>query len=212
MIILGVDPAISCGWCIASYSSPSSCAEIIDCGHVELAKSEYTGDMCIELQFKIKELFEKYTVDEMVIEDYIFSGKKCQGAHLNLYIRGALHMLCREFNKPYTISSVSNWKSIIAGRSMPTFEMKKFYGKELANKIFIQEALWVRYNIRFPNHSISQKTNKPITLKFDMVDAVGITIAHIYSKYNVKNVEFKKVFPDDIPKMNKPKQYKYDSL
>ena len=45
-----------------------------------------------------------------------------------------------------------------------------------------------------------------------MVDAVGITIAHVYSKYNVKNIIFSKVFPPDIPKMNKPKQYNYDKL
>lgn len=206
-IILGIDPAISCGWCVASLSN--SGAAIIDCGHVEITKSEFTGDMCLEIQEKICNLFETYNVDEMVIEDYIFSGRKCQGAHLNLYIRGAIHMVCRKFGKPYTISSVSNWKSIIAGRSMPTNEMKRFYGKELSNKIFIQEALWIRYNIRFPNHSISQKTKKPIALKYDMVDAVGITIAYIYSKYNKKEVLFSKVFPADVKKIGKAKEFEY---
>jgi len=209
-IILGIDPATSCGWCIGVLEN--SCLEIIDCGFIEINKSEYTGDMCLNMQSNVKQLFDKYNVDEMVIEDYVFSGRKCQGAHLNLYIRGCLHMLCRSYKKPYTIASISNWKSIIAGKSMPSLEMKKFYGKELANKIFIQEALWIRYNIRFPNHCISQKTNKPIQLKYDMVDAVGITIAHVYSKYNVKNIQFKKTFPEDIPKMNKPKQYNYDIL
>ena len=209
MIILSIDPAISCGWCIGSINSEIDTFTIMDCGHFEITKSEYSGDMCLDIQKQVSTLFDKYTIDEMVIEDYVFSGRKCQGAHLNLYIRGALHMLCRTHNKPYTIASISNWKAIIAGRSMPPNEMKKFYGKELANKVFIQEALWVRYNIRFPNHSISQKTNKPISIKYDMIDAVAIGIAHAYSKYNIKNVNNTKTFPDDIPKMTKTKQYTY---
>lgn len=209
MIILGVDPAISCGWCIAETNSNSMHATIIDCGYIEITKSQYTGDMCLEIQEKIELLFEQFNVDSMVIEDYIFSGRTCQGAHLNVYIRGALHMLCRKYGKPYTIASISNWKAIIAGRSMPTKDMKTFYGKSLANKILIQEALWVRYNIRFPNHSLSKKTNKPVCLRYDMVDAVGITIAHIYSEYNIKNIIFQKEFPPDIHKMVKNKQYTY---
>ena len=210
MIVLGIDPAISCGWCVGDVNTNSNKIDIIDCGHIEINKSEFTGDMCLEMQSQVATLFEKYNVDEMVIEDYVFSGKKCQGAHLNLYIRGALHMLCRKHEKPYTIMPISNWKSIIAGRSMPTNDMKKYYGKELANKIFIQEALWVRYNIKFPNHSISHKTQKPISIKYDMIDAVGITIAYVYSKYNIKNVIFCKQFPGDIERKTKQKIYEYD--
>ena len=127
MIILSIDPAISCGWCIGSINSEQNVFTVIDCDHFEITKSEYTGDMCLDIQKQVSALFEKYTIDEMVIEDYIFSGRKCQGAHLNLYIRGALHMLCRMHDKPYTIASISNWKAIIAGRSMPPTEMKKFY-------------------------------------------------------------------------------------
>lgn len=207
-VILSIDPATSCGWCVAHIEN--SILHITDCGHVEVTKTEFTGDMCLELQERIDKLFIEHKPDEMVIEDYIFSGRKCQGAHLNLYIRGALHMLCRRHNKPYTIASISNWKSIIAGKSMPSGDMKKYYGKELANKIFIQEALWLRYTIRFPNHSISQKTKKPIALKYDMVDAVGIAIAHVYSKYNIKEVKFLKDFPSDVPKFGKTKQYIYE--
>lgn len=207
-VILGIDPAISCGWCIGRLEN--SIFHIDDCGYIEISKSEYTGDMCLEMQEKVNALFEKHKPDEMVIEDYIFSGRKCQGAHLNVYIRGALHMLCRKHKKPYTIASISNWKSIIAGKSMPSTDMKKYYGKELANKIFIQEALWLRYNIRFPNHSLSSKTQKPIGLKYDMIDAVGITIAHVYSIYNVKNVTFHKQFPPDVERTCKTKHYVYE--
>jgi hypothetical protein len=154
--------------------------------------------MSWDLYNQVKALFEEYNVDEMAIEDYMFKSNTCQGAHLNLYLRGALHMLCRSLGKPYTIMAISNWKSIIAGRSTPTNEMKKFYGKAVSNKILILEALWVRYNIRFPNHSISNKTKKPIGLKFDMVDAVGITIAYAYSKYNTKTVCNCVEFPSDV--------------
>ena len=131
-VILGIDPATSCGWCVGKLENDS--LEIIDCGFIEISKSEYTGDMCLNMQSNVKVLFETYEIDEMVIEDYIFSGRKCSGAHLNLYIRGCLHMLCRSYNKPYTIASISNWKSIIAGKSMPSFEMKSFMEKNLQTK------------------------------------------------------------------------------
>ena len=207
MILLGIDPAISCGWCVSEIENDT--LTLIDCGFIEVSKCEYSGDTCLDLQKQIRELFEKFNVDEMVIEDYIFKSKTCQGSHINVYLRCACHMLCRELEKPYYIIPISNWKSIIAGRSTPSKEMKTYWGKELANKVFIQEALWVRYNIRFPNHSLSKKTKKPIKIKYDMIDAVGISIAYGYSKYMTTTICNIIEFPNDVD-MKTVRVYNYE--
>ena len=213
MKIVAFDPALSCGWCISSLDTNSGTVTLLENGYIVTEKSEYVGDMCLEFQKAALNIIEKYDdICEIVMEDYMFSKSKCQGAQLNVFLRGALMMLCRQLNKPYWIMSVSNWKSIIAGRSMPTRECVKYYGKALANKIFIQEALWLRYNVRFPNHSISHKTGKPISLKYDIVDATGINIAHVYANHNIKVVcNDISNSPDVSMKCNK-KMYSYTEI
>ncbi len=210
MRLLGIDPAISCGWCVSEINMEEKTSTLIAYNYFDVERSEYSGDMCIFIQNQVKELFTTYDIDEMVIEDYMFKSGKCQGSHLNLYLRCALHILCREMKKPYYIMSVSNWKSIIAGRSIPTKEMQKYYGKELANKIFIQEALWVRYKIRFPNHVISNKTKKPINMKYDIIDAVAISIAYAYSKYFVNTIHNNVLLIDDVVMHTKKQGYSYE--
>lgn len=211
MKVISFDPALSCGWCISEIHTNS--VELLECGYINIDKQQYTGDMCLNLQESAKVLIKKYDdIEEVVLEDYMFSQSKCQGAQINLFLRGALMMLCRTLNKPYWVAPVSNWKSIIAGRSTPTRECIKYYGKALANKIFIQEALWVRYSIRFPNYSVSEKTKKPIAFRYDIIDATAINIAHAYSVHNIKNVvDSIDHLPDINYKVSK-KHYSYDIL
>ena len=213
MKIISFDPALSCGWCISRLDTNSGSMTLIENGYIVTEKSEYIGDMCLEFQKSASDIINKYEdVEEIVLEDYMFSKSKCQGAQVNVFLRGALMMLCRQLKKPYWVMSVSNWKSIIAGRGMPTRECAKYYGKALANKIFIQEALWLRYNIRFPNHSISHKTGKPISLKYDIVDATGINIAHVYSNHNIKNVHNDINIQPDVDIKSNKKTYSYTEI
>lgn len=207
--VLSLDPANSCGWCILRIVENKG--YLIDCGFIDIPKMDYSGDQSLFLQSEVRKLITQYFIQYVAIEDYMFSRSKCSGSHINVYYRGALHMLAREYKIPYTILSVSNWKSIVVGRSMPTKEMKKFYGKERANKIMVQEALWVRYNIRFPNHSISPKTKKPIALRYDMIDATAIGIAFLYSEFNIKNIENQIVFPADVTRKSNVKEYVYET-
>ena len=55
MILLGIDPAISCGWCVSDVNEEDQSVTLIDCGFVEINKTDYTGDMCINLQNQIKQ-------------------------------------------------------------------------------------------------------------------------------------------------------------
>ena len=55
MILLGIDPAISCGWCVSKIENDT--LTLIDCGFIEVMKCEYSGDTCLDLQKQIRELF-----------------------------------------------------------------------------------------------------------------------------------------------------------
>jgi hypothetical protein len=79
------------------------------------------------------------------------------------------------------VLNISSWKNFVSGRRTPTKEQKKLWGAEKAKKNFIQQALWERYDIRFPNHSCSTSTRpgsrgKPIKFRSDVVDAVAMAI------------------------------------
>ena len=185
VILLSLDPATSTGWSIFEIYRDSKIVQLVHCDFLEIdsKNDSYIGDICIMLQNKIRELINKYNVQEVCVEDYFMSSRKCQGANTNVYLRGSIYILCREIGLHYDIIPVWGWKSFVAGQTTPGKEMKKYYGKELSNKIFIQEALWLRYGIRFPNYSISKNTGKPISLRYDMIDSVGIGLFHIHKRW-----------------------------
>lgn len=182
IIALVLDPAISTGYCLLCYT-PGSPAIIFAQGHLTVdTSSDYSGDYCIDLQTKLKRLISKYGVNHIAVETFFFSKRFATGSTLNAELRTAIYILARQLGLPYTILGISEWKKFIAGRSTPTKEQVKQWGRERAKKLFIQQALWERFGIRFPNHSISAKTGKPISFKLDVVDAVaqGVYFAFIY--------------------------------
>jgi hypothetical protein len=89
-----------------------------------------------------------------------------------------------------------SWKKHVAGYVTCTKQMKQLWGKEKAKKVYIQDALWKRRRIRFPNHSLSTLTNKPISLRYDEVDAVGQAIYYCEVMLNYKNVTICDPRPD----------------
>lgn len=211
--LLSLDPAHSCGWSIFKIYKESNNIHLIKCDFLEIdTKSDYIGDACISLKTQVKEIIENFNVDEVCVEDYFMSSRKCQGANMNVYFRGAIYILCRELNIHYDIIPVWGWKSFVSGQITPNKEMKKYYGKELANKIFIQEALWIRYKLRFPNYSISKNTGKPISIRYDMIDSVGIGLFHIHKRYNCQKLVNKLEFPLglSIELKTKKKSFQYD--
>lgn len=204
MRILVIDPATSSGYCIYEFDEKNATANIVSWGFIEVEnKSEYDGDRYIDLLDQVDKLICNNDIDQVAVEDYFFSRRSPQGANLNCSYRAMIHMKCRELDKHYEILNISLWKKFINGRSTPTKEQKDKWGKEPAKKLMTQESLWNRWGIRFPNHSVSLKTGKPIKFRYDVVDAVAMAIFHasIYLhakdiKYSVnmtKDVEWKKI-------------------
>lgn len=214
-IVLALDPAEHTGYCLIEITPEKN--RIFEYGGIVVdTSSEFQGDHCHDLTRKLIKLIRKYNVTEVAVEDYFFSNKTRQGSNINAAYRTAIHMMCRskKINIPYTILNISGWKTYIAGSSRPTKEQKKKWGKDHAKKLYIQEALFLRRGIRFPNHTISEKTGKPIIFQSDPIDAVaqGIFYCEMVLGYRGETV-MEVVPPPDVEFKKKSKKiYIYPKL
>lgn len=181
-VLLALDPGSSTGYCLVDITVDYSDerggyytdADIYDYGFIDVdISSEYQGDHCISLMNRIQELIDEHEVEWICVEDYFFSQRFVNGCNVNAAFRTAIHILARQNEIDYTILNISAWKTFVAGRSTPTKEQKARWGKDPAKKLAIQEALWEKWGFRFPNHSVSESTGKPILFRFDIVDVVG---------------------------------------
>jgi Holliday junction resolvasome RuvABC endonuclease subunit len=195
---LVLDPAISTGYAVLVTRGNES--EIIDYGFIDINNSTaFEGDACIEMIKRVHELIDKYSIDTLAIEDFFFGSSFTSGANLNVYLRAAIFIAARQRSLPYWMVNTSAWKKFVAGRSTPSKEHKKKWGKEAAKKLYIQEALWTNFGIRFPNHSISSKTGKPIMFRYDIVDAVGQAVYTAAILRKSTSIKCSVPIPDDVP-------------
>jgi Holliday junction resolvasome RuvABC endonuclease subunit len=198
--ILALDPAVSTGYCVVQIRD--NIAHIVDYGFIEEdCELEYSGDRCIALMQKVQHLITTNNITHVTIEDYFFAKRSANGCNVNAAFRTAIHIQCRMMGIDYTILNISLWKKYVAGRSTPTKEQKAKWGKEPSKKIMMQEAIWNKYKIRFPNHSISKKTGKPIKFRYDVVDAVAQAIFFCGIYLNINQVQCKISIPQDCDKI-----------
>ena len=213
MKILALDPARSTGYALVEVINNS--ANIYEYGIIDVdTSSEFSGDWCIDVIERVKALILKHQVTEVCVEDYFFSSKFATGVNVNAAFRTAIHIACRQLKIPYYIINISEWKKFVAGRSTPSKEQKKLWTKEAAKKIFIQDSLWRRWKFRFANHSISNKTGKPILFRFDIVDVVAQVVFHLKKQHNIDSVQMTVTPPVDVDfgkltKQQKKKIYLY---
>lgn len=206
--IIAIDPAQSTGVALARATDGGRSAEIYDYFYLDVdSSSEYMGDWCNNLASTIEDIINRCAPGPkyVVIEDFFFSSRFVSGCDVNPAFRTAIHMQLRKMGLDYTILNISQWKSFIAGRSVPTKEQKKKWGKTQANKLFIQQALFERYNIKFPNHSLSEKTGKPIKFRYDIVDAVAQLICFSKLHLNIDKVTCSVAIPEDVEFKKPPK-------
>lgn len=206
MNVLIIDPASSTGYCLYKFDDSNASANIVDWGFIEVySETEYDGDRYVEYRNKIKELIINYNVQMVGIEDYFFSKMSPQGSTLNCAYRAMVHLVCREMDIHYDILNISLWKKFINKSSVPSKEQKAKWGKEPAKKLMTQESLWLRWRIKFPNHSLSKKTNKPIKFRYDIVDAVGMAIFHASIYLHAKSISYNVNVDDDYDWKKIPK-------
>ncbi len=212
MKVLALDPGNSTGYALVDVNEANNTADIYEYGIIEPdTSSEYMGDHCISLMNKISDIIKKESVDKVCVEDYFFSQRFANGCNVNAAYRTCIHIRCRELGVPYEILNISLWKKYVAGRSTPTKEQKRIWGKGPAKKLYIQQALWDRYRIRFPNFSMSLKTSKPILFKSDPVDAVAQSIFFVEIFLHVKTMTCSVSIPSDVKfKRHSKKMFVYN--
>ena len=209
MKILGLDPASSSGFAIGEIIGRT--CTVLEYGYIDVDTSSlYQGDHCLDLMRRLDELYTKNSFEAVGVESYFFSKKFCSGSDVNAAYRTAIHIWCRQHNIPYTILNISNWKTFIAGSSTPSKAQKLLWGKEASKKLYVQEALLVRHNIRFPNHSLSEKTGKPIKFRYDIVDAVAQLLYFSHCDYNCNIFTSLVQIPPDVD-WDAPKKTKKSS-
>jgi len=205
--ILVIDPAESTGIALVSVDEFNSTADIFHYNYINVdTSSNYIGDWCLNLAAVIESLIVKYEVKQVVVEDFFFSSRFTSGSNVNPAYRTAIHMTVRKLKLPYEILNISQWKSFVAGRSVPTKEQKRKWGTK-ANKKFIEEALTLRHGIKLPNHSISEVTGKPIMFRYDIVDAIAQSICYCKLMLGIRTLTCSVVVPPDVD-WNAPKKTK----
>lgn len=206
MNVLVLDPANSTGYCVFKYDEKNSSMDIIKWGFIEVEQSDdYLGDQYLDFLKQVEKLIQENDVEQVAVEDYFFSRKSPQGANLNCSYRAMIHMKCRELGLHYEILNISLWKKFINGRSIPTKDQKAKWGKEPAKKLMTQESLWNKWGIRFPNHSLSLLTGKPVKFRYDIVDAVAMAIFYGSIYLNVNNITYSVPVIADHPWKKVPK-------
>lgn len=206
--ILGIDPGASTGYGILQIVGTT--ATIIEHGHLNInKKSDYRGDALLDLEHQIEVLIEKHNINHIVYEDYSFNGKQLKGMTTNITYRAIIELVARRRQINYDILSISTWKKGIAGRATPTKEQKTKW-QDLAQKVMIQEALWKQHGIKFPNHSISESTGKPIKFRYDEVDVVGQLVYFAKEMRKVKTITSKVEVAEDVEVGEKWFVYSYE--
>lgn len=210
MSILVLDPGSSTGYALAKVSDDKTSVDIYEYGFIDVClDSDFQGDHCVDLMKKIRKIIKKHNVNYIAREDYFFSKRTANGSNVNSAFRTAIDILASQYKIPCYVLNITNWKKYISGRVKPLPSQIKIWGKEPAKKLMIQQSLWEKYQIRFPNHSYSQKTRKPIAFRYDVVDAVGQMIYFSSSILGIKNVTCSVSLPDDIEIKTKKKLFQY---
>ena len=204
MKILCFDPAASTGFCVVDVVD--TVMTILEYGFIDIdVTSEYDGDRCNDFMNIVTELITTRKPDEITVEDYFFGKRFATGSNINVAYRTVVHMVSRIFKLHYAVLNISEWKKHIAGSAVPSKLQKKKWGKNVAKKLFIQEALWKKFNIRFPNHSISEKNGKPIKFRNDIVDVIAQAIFYCETKYGVKEIRMDVELTADVEMKKKSK-------
>jgi Holliday junction resolvasome RuvABC endonuclease subunit len=210
---LVVDPAITTGWALIKiYDCGADCyrGEICEYGHVTIPESETDGDMCNWIFDWIGQMIEIHSITHVVEEEFFFSKRYATGSPLNIAVRTAIEMSVRKKGLQYTKVNPRIWKSFVAGRSTPTKEQVKLWGKLSAKKLFIQQALFENFGFRFSDHSLSKpspknKKQRPVKLNMDQVDAVGIAVFYCCVLNRIQEITLTVPPPPDVGMALKPK-------
>ena len=174
--VLVLDPAKSTGYCVIHLFPEQTRTLIIAYGNIQVTVTDgLEGQAYLDLETKVKQLIDQYQPESIAMECYFMSGAdKFGGCNLNVGFRAILQTLACRFSMPYEMLNISQWKKSVALSSRPSAAQIEKWGKTAANKLFIQQALFERFNIRFPEYCVSPESGRVVQYRSDAMDAVGM--------------------------------------
>lgn len=216
---LVIDPGHSSGYCVFDHvgvfdhpHSEKATATIREFGHFQVDRtSSYQGDWLIDLEKQVQSLIEKYRPVRVIREQYFFSPRTRTGSEVNVIYRGMIDLVARKNDLPYSTVSPSDWKKFICSRTTPTRSQVQHWGKGFAKKFMVQQSLWERYQIRFPNHSYSPKGTR-VKFKHDIIDAVAMGVYYASKELEVTQIKSEVPIPPDVTWKRKMISFDYQSL
>lgn len=208
---LAIDPGHSTGYCVIE-TDHNKCV-ILEYGFYDINRSsKYEGDWYIDFEKWIINKIDTHKPDKIIREGYFFSYNFRQGSNINVAYRTVIDMIARRREMEYIVVQPSEWKIAVCGHSRPTKIQIKQYGKVNSKKYMVQEALYLKYKIRFPNYSISQKNGKKIKFRHDTVDAVAMGVYYGVKKVGCNELIMGCECPDDIEWKKGVKVFNYDKI
>jgi len=178
MRLLSIDPAKCSGWSV--FNCNNECI-LEKYGLVNTTSIKYNnvGEELLAYKNYIIKLVKDYNIDFVVLEDYFFSSRFKSGSNLNPAFRSIIWLLCAELNIPFKIINISNWKKYIGGCIKPDKVTVRKFGRKLANKEYIKQALIDKYNLVLDNMVYDLVRDKLVPTKYDVCDSIAIGIYHL---------------------------------
>jgi len=208
---LVIDPGHSSGWCLFTINNFN--LQIRDYGFYDVQrKTDLEGDSYLNYEEWVQTKLNETKAEVIIREGYFFKSRFRQGSHVNVAYRTVIDMVACRNKLKYFVVQPGEWKGWICGRSRPSKLQIQQYGKTNAKKWMVQEALYCKYQIKFPNFSLSQKNGKKIKFRHDTVDAIAMAIFFGFKQLNIKEVEMQVELVEDVDWKGKLKCFSYDNI
>ena len=226
MIALVLDVASSTGYCLVKITTINvtiihetetevvatpTRADIFEYGTLHVKRSSpHFADHCLDLSHQVEQMIDRHHITHIAMEDYFFTKKNTNNCKLNISLRTAVAMLARQKGVECTMLNIVLWKRFVSRCSHPTKEQLATWGRN-ASKIFIQDALWKNFGIRFPKYFTPPTSGRPTKFSHDIIDAVGQAIYYCCKFHGIheRSITCSVPLPPDMPSKAKFQKYSY---
>jgi Holliday junction resolvasome RuvABC endonuclease subunit len=179
-IILGFDVSSSViGWSVFNVDTKNNSASLVTTGNIKpLDKKKSNGEISVRLNsacIPVKALIEKYSPDEIIVEDYAKRFSKGRST-------ASVIIILSVFNESVCLLAYNHIKAPV--HRYPVVTIRATLGKFFNQKIVSKDDLYPVIVAKCSN--FKQKFNKKGNLakeSLDEADAVAVVLTHLIKKY-----------------------------
>jgi Holliday junction resolvasome RuvABC endonuclease subunit len=180
MKLLSIDPATTTAVTIFDTTKGNNNIQdmIVECKLIDLSKTKVIDDGHRLLLFRqhLSQIIREHQISHVCVESYFFSSRFCVGSNLNPAFRAIVWMVCAEFDIPYEIINITQWKTFIGGQCKPDKKLVRKLTRAVANKEYIKQALIDKYGIKLEGEVYDVIKGCKIPMTYDVSDSIAIGI------------------------------------